>query len=106
MDLANLKSEINKLNIGKLQPTSVDLSKLGDVVKNEVVKKTVYDELVKKVNPIQAGNAGILIKKADYNTKIYIIEKKLDHNHSKYITTQEFNKLTKDNFATRLDKQI
>ena len=28
--------------------TTVDLSKLSDVVKNEVVKKTVYDKLVKK----------------------------------------------------------
>ena len=48
VDLASLKSEIDKLDIGKLETTSVDLSKLSDAVKNEVVKKTVYDELVKK----------------------------------------------------------
>ena len=35
-------------------------------------------------------------KKTDYDTKIGEIEKKiLDHNHTKYITTQELNKLTK-----------
>ena len=38
-------------------------------------------------------------------TKIGEIEKKiLDHDHSKCITTQEFNKLTADNFAARLAK--
>ena len=33
-------------------PVPVDLSKLTDVVKNNVVKKTVYDKLVAKVNSI------------------------------------------------------
>ena len=41
VDLASLKSEIDKLDIGKLETTSVDLSKLSDAVKNEVVKKTI-----------------------------------------------------------------
>ena len=41
VDLASLKSEIDKLDIGKLETTSVDLSKLNDAVKNEVVKKTI-----------------------------------------------------------------
>ena len=37
-----------------------------------------------------------LVKKTDYDTKISEIEKKIttDHGHDKYITTQEFNKLT------------
>ena len=40
-----------------------------------------------------------LVKKTDYNTKITEIEKKLtDHNHDKYITTTEFNKLATDTF--------
>ena len=37
--LANLKTEVDKLDIGKLAPVPVDLSKLSDVVKNDVVKK-------------------------------------------------------------------
>ena len=42
-------------------------------------------------------------KKTDYNTKINEIEKKItDHDHDKYITTPEFNKLTAENFAARL----
>ena len=42
-------------------------------------------------------------KKADYNTKINEIKKKTaDHNHEKYITTLESNKLTSENFTSRL----
>ena len=44
-----------------------------------------------------------LVKKTDYNTKITEIEKNLtDHNHDKYITTTEFNKLAADVFNARL----
>ena len=48
-NLASLKSEVDKLDIDKLIPVPVDLSQLSDVVKNDVVKKTVYDKLVAKV---------------------------------------------------------
>ena len=42
-------------------------------------------------------------KKREYDTKISEIEKKLiDHNHDKYITTPEFNRLTAEHFAERL----
>ena len=42
--------------------------------------------------------------KTDYKAKINEIENKIttDHDHDKYITTQEFNKLTSDNFNARL----
>ena len=44
-----------------------------------------------------------LIKKTDYDTQVKEIEKKLnDHNHDKYITNSEFDKLTAENFAERL----
>ena len=44
-----------------------------------------------------------LVKKTDYNTKISEIENKFsDHDHDKYITTSEFNKLTTGNFTARL----
>ena len=49
-NLANLKTEADKLGNDKLPPVSVDLSKLSDVVKHDVVKKTVYDKLVAKVD--------------------------------------------------------
>ena len=49
-NLPSLKTEVDKLDINKLVPVPVDLSKLSDVVKNYVVKKTVYDKLVAKIN--------------------------------------------------------
>ena len=38
-NLASLKTEVDKLDIDKLVPVPVDLSKLSDAVKNDVVKK-------------------------------------------------------------------
>ena len=46
-NLACLKTEVDKLDNDKLVPVPVDLSRLGDVVKNDVVKKAVYDQLEK-----------------------------------------------------------
>ena len=42
-----------KSDVDKLETASVDLSNLGNVVKSDIVKKSIYDELVKKVNAIQ-----------------------------------------------------
>ena len=54
-NLHNLKAEVDKLDIDKLVPVPVDLSKLSDIVKNDVVKKTVYDKLVAKVDSIDTN---------------------------------------------------
>ena len=52
-------------------------------------------------------NVSNLLKKTDYNTKISDIEKKItDHNHDKYITTPEFDRLTTKNFKARLARTI
>ena len=51
-----------------METIPVDLSNLSDVVKNEFVKKDVYDELFKKVNAIQAVDASRLVKKSDSDT--------------------------------------
>ena len=45
-DLANLKTELDKLDIHKLVPIAADLSKLSNAVKSDAVKKNVYDKLV------------------------------------------------------------
>ena len=39
INLASLKTEVDKLDIDKLAPIPVDLNKLSDVVKNDVAKK-------------------------------------------------------------------
>ena len=54
-NLGGLKTEVDKLDIDKLAPVPVDLSKLSDVVKNDILKKTVYDELIAKVNGIDTS---------------------------------------------------
>ena len=64
-NLANLKTEVDKLYIDKLVPVPVDLSKLSDVVKNDVAEKTVYDKLVAKVNNIDTSG---FVLKTKYNT--------------------------------------
>ena len=50
--MANLKTEVDKLDIDKLVPVPADLSKLSNVVKKDFVKKTVYNKLVPKVDNI------------------------------------------------------
>ena len=61
-NLANLKTEVDKLDIDKLVPVPVDLSKLSDVVKNDVVKKDTYDKLVAKVNSIDTSRFALKTK--------------------------------------------
>ena len=57
-----MKSKVDELDIGKLETTPVDVSKISNVVANYVVKKTEYNELVKKVNNISTTNASDLVK--------------------------------------------
>ena len=49
LDLLNLKSNVDKLDIDKLVHVPLNLSKLSDVVKNDVVKKEVYNAKIKNV---------------------------------------------------------
>ena len=59
-NLDSLKTEVDKLDFDKLTPVPNDLAKLSNVVKNDVVKKTVYDKLVAKVNSIDT--TGFVLK--------------------------------------------
>ena len=47
-NLANLKTEVDKLDIDKLVPVPVDLSKRSDLVKNDVVKKLCMTNWLRK----------------------------------------------------------
>ena len=47
--MASLKSEVDKFDIDQLVPVPVDLSRLSDVVKNDVVKKYVYNAKIKNI---------------------------------------------------------
>ena len=70
-NLAILKSEVDKLDVDKLKPIPADLSKLSNIVKNDVVKKTDYNKLVAKVDNIYTSG---LVKKTDCDTKITEVE--------------------------------
>ena len=69
-NLSNLKSKAHKLDIGILETNPVYLSKLSNVVKNDAVKKTEYNKLVKKDNNISTTYTNNLVKKTDYIAKI------------------------------------
>ena len=47
--LSSLKSKADKLDVDKLVPVPIDLSKLSDVVENYVVKKDVYNAKIKNI---------------------------------------------------------
>ena len=79
-NLSRLKAGVDKIDIDKLKIVPVDLSKLSNVVNNEIVKKTVYDELVAKVN--STDTSGFVLKtkdgtdKSDLEKKISSADKK------------------------------
>ena len=47
-NLASLETEVDKPDIDKLAPVPVNISKLSDVVKNDVGKKTEYYKISHK----------------------------------------------------------
>ena len=72
-NLASLKTEAGKLNIEKLKVVPTDLSKLSNVVKNEVVKKTKYNSLKTKVGNIVPTD---FVKRTKYEADGVNLEKK------------------------------
>ena len=72
-NLANLKTEVDKLDIDKLVPVPVNLSKLSNVVKSDVIKKAEYNRLINKVNNIDTNR---FILKAKYDADKLELEKK------------------------------
>ena len=73
-NLANLKTEVDKLDMNKLVPLPTDLSKLSNVVKNDVIKKTEYNKLVNKINNI---NTSGFILKTKYDADKLKLENKI-----------------------------
>ena len=106
-NLANLKSEFDKLDVDELKPIPTDLGKLSDVVENDVVKKTDYNKLVTKVDNMDTSG---LVKKTDYNIKITEIEDKTPDSSSFVKKTDCNTKITEiedkipdtTNLATKL----
>ena len=93
--LTNLKTEVDKLDIDKLLHVPTDLSKLSNVVKNDVVKKTGHNTKITEIENKIPDTSGLatksalttvenkisdssgLVKKTDYNTKITDLENRI-----------------------------
>ena len=90
---SSLKSKVDKLDVDKLVPVPVDLSKLSGAVKNEVVKKVVYNA---KIKDIKDKNKTHYITNLGTITTLTAVENKIPNvsNLSKKLTvTQKLVKL-------------
>ena len=84
-DLSNLKSGVDKLDIDKLaeldadelKPVPVDLSKLSDVVKNDVVQKDVYNAKIRNIEVKIVKSITNLATNSVFNAKINQVENKI-----------------------------
>ena len=81
-NLAILKNEVDKIDAGKLKTAPVDLAKLSNVVKNNVIKKTEYDKLVAQVNGIDNTN---FVSRTKYVKDGSDFEDKIDKIDKKYL---------------------
>ena len=73
-NLADLKTEVDKIDVDKLKTVPVDLAKLSNVVNNNVVKKTEYNKLVGKADNIDTTK---FVLKTTYDSDKSDLEKKI-----------------------------
>ena len=64
-----MKSEVDKLDVDKLVPAPVDLSKLSNAVKNDVIKKDLYNVKIKNIED-KISDISDLATNASLNAKI------------------------------------
>ena len=90
----NVTDFVKKAKLTELENKILDISNLATKAALTIAENKIPD-------------VGNLVNKTDYNTKITEIENKVNnHNHDKYIDTQEFNKLTADVLMREQHKQI
>ena len=82
-NFSNLKSKVYQLDADKLVPIPVDLSKLIDVAKNDVVKKEAYKARVKNIED-KTSDITNLATNTTSNAKINEVKKEIP---SKNLTT-------------------
>ena len=83
-NLTALKTEVDKIDVGKLKTVPVDLAKLSNLVKNDVVKKTDYNTKVTSIENQIAGvtkntldNLGDITKLKAVDTSNFVLKTKL-----------------------------
>ena len=76
-NLAALKTEVDKMiiDIDKLKTVPNDLAKLSNVVKNDVVKRTIYNTLKNKVDAI---NTSGFVTRTKFTTDTNALDDKID----------------------------
>ena len=81
-NIAGLKAEVDKIDADKLKTVPVDFTKLSNVVKNDVVKKSECNSLKTKVDTIDTTNFVLKTKYekdgSDFEDKISKIDKKIN----------------------------
>ena len=101
-NLAALKTELNKLDADKLKTVPVDLAKLSNGVKNEVVKKANYNT---KVTNIESQIAGVTENTVDNLADITKL-KAIDTNSFVLKTKLASDFTTLENKIDTVDKKI
>ena len=83
-NLAALKTEVDKIDVDKLKTVPIDLAKLSNVVKIDVVKKTDYNTIVTSIESQIAGvtkntldNLGDIAKLKAVDTNNFVLKTKL-----------------------------
>ena len=101
-DITNLAT--NTTFNAKINEVKGEIPRITNLASN-VSLNTKINEVKGKIPNITNLATATAVATVENNTKISEIENKIatDHNHKKYITTQEFNKLT-ENFNARLKK--
>ena len=92
INLAALKTEVNKIDVDKLKTVPVDLPKLTNAVEHDLVKKTVYNTKVTSIETQIAGltkntvdNLADITKLKTIDTNNFVLKTKL----SSDVTTLE-----------------
>ena len=101
-NLAALKTEVDKIDVDKLKITPIDLDRLSNLVKNDVVKKTDYNT---KVTSIEAQIAGLTKNIVDNLTDITKL-KAIDTNSFVLKTKLASDVTTLENKIDNVDKKI
>ena len=101
-NLAALKTEVDKIDTGKLKTVPDDLAKLSNVVKNDIVKKTDYNNKVTNIRNQIAGVNKNTLDNLAYITKLKAVDT------SNFVTRTKFSTDTNalDDKIDKVDKKI
>ena len=103
-DMASLKTKKDERRIDNIYNVTADLKKLSNVVDNDVVRETVYDQLLIKLNAVDAKipSNSRLVTKTQYDLDKQGLERKVKDVEKKITCTSGLVKKT--DYATNIKK--